>query len=118
MSESEHRDSPRVSRSFLVRYRGAAEGQKGWLAAPLRDFSDHGAHFISERSFIVGDEVELQLTLPSAPSALTLKATVAWTKLAKFGLVEIGWTFQPGDDGSQQMLRQAVARFLQGRRIA
>ncbi len=115
MDEQEHRESPRVSRPFLVRYRGLGEGQRTWLVAPLHDFSDHGAHFISEQSFIVGDQVELQLRLPTAPSALTLPATVAWTKLAKFGLIELGVTFQPVDETTQQGIRQAVAHFLRGR---
>ncbi len=108
-----HRETPRVARSFLVRYRGANNGQQGWLVSPLRDFSVRGARFMSERSLILGDVLELQLVLPTSPKPVALTGKVAWTKLGKLGLVEVGVVFEPVEVALQQALEKAVQRFLE-----
>ena len=112
MNESEHREAPRIARSFLVRYRSLGNGPQAWLVSPLHDFSLHGARFMSERPFIVGDALELQLVLPVVSQPVRLTAKVAWTKLGKLGLVEVGIIFDPVEAGIQQTLERAVNRFL------
>ena len=69
---------------------------------------------MSERPFIVGDSLELQLLLPTAPRPIMVGAKVAWTKLAKLGLIELGVTFDPVEEGIQATIHTAVEHFLRG----
>ncbi len=116
MSDQDHREAPRVPRPFLIRYRSAADGRGAWSVSPLHDFSELGARFMSELSCIVGDRLELQLGLPLVSRPLIVGATVAWTKLGKLGLVEVGVTFELMDASVQQALGLAVGRFVQEER--
>ncbi len=115
MGDSEPRESPRGARSFLVRYKSRDEVRPVWLVATLHDFSERGARFLSERAFIIGDHLELQLRLPTAAQPVFVNATVAWTRLGKLGLVEIGVTFEAVDEMTQQVIREAVRHFVRGK---
>ena len=112
MADSEQRRSPRIARSFMVRYRVTVPQDTVWLVSPLRDLSSGGARLLSERSLVVGDQMELQLILPMAPQPVPLKARVAWVKPAPLSTVEIGVTFDPQDAGVQQTIDNAVTYFL------
>ena len=113
MSDGEQRRSPRINRSFMVRYR-SSEPPEGatWLVSPLRDLSSGGARFLSERRLAVNDVLGLQLILPMFPQPVLLKARVAWMKSAPLNMVEVGVTFDPGDAAIQRMIDDAVAHFL------
>ena len=113
MSSGEQRRSPRINRSFMVRYRasGTSEGAT-WLISPLRELSSGGARFLSERGQAVGNVLEFQLILPMSSQPVSLKARVAWVKPGPLSMVELGVTFDPGDAAIQQMIDDAVAHFL------
>ena len=113
MSNGEQRRSPRINRSFMVRYRasGLSEGAT-WLVSPMRDLSSGGARFLSERSQVVGNALELQLILPMSSQPVSLKARVTWVKPAPLNMVELGVTFDPGDTAIQEVINSAVAHFL------
>ena len=114
MSEEskEYRQSPRVAHPFMVRYRVAADWQAPWHVSALRDFSSHGARFLSEQSFDAGALLELQLVLPTARQPVLVQARMAWMKPGQWGMHEIGVTFDPGDAGVQEMIDAAVAHFV------
>jgi Tfp pilus assembly protein PilZ len=112
MNSQEHRETPRIHQAFLVRYRGLSDYQRSWLVAPLQDLSDRGARFLSERAFIMGDELEIRLTLPAASMPIALNAKVAWTKLARLGLIELGVTFETSNPDTQEAIHAAVEHFL------
>ncbi len=112
MDDPEHRQSPRISRPILVRYRRAGDLQHGWLMTPLHDLSVLGARFMSERAFIVGDALELQLVLPTSTQPVAMQGKVAWTKLARLELVELGVTFDAVDESTQQSIQAAVDHHL------
>ncbi|MBI4342518.1 MAG: PilZ domain-containing protein [Candidatus Omnitrophica bacterium] len=116
MADSEQRRSPRIARSFMVRYRVTVPQDTVWLVSPLRDLSSGGARLLSERPLAIGDQLELQLILPMAQQPVPLKARVAWVRPAPLGMVEIGVTFDPGDAGIQQTIDSAVAHFLRKQR--
>ena len=113
MANPEHRRAPRVSRSFLVRYRCPVDGQAAWLTSPLRDFSAEGARFASEFAFFnVGDPIELQLLLPQAKQPVVVSATVVWTKPLQFRMMlEVGVTFAASDAATKEVITHAVAFF-------
>ena len=115
-SQDNQRQSPRISKPFMIRYRPMGAEPAGWLVSPLRDLSSGGARFISEHRFLAGDIFELQLLLPGAPQPLQMKARVAWVKTDNTTLSEVGVTFDPGDTGIQQMIDQVVTRFLSKQR--
>ena len=113
MAESaENRRAPRVRHSFMVRYHLTDPQDAMWFVSPLRDLSSGGARFLSERQLSTGDQLEMQLILPSAPQPLSLKARVAWVKPGPLNMVELGVTFDPGDVGIQQTIDDAVKHFL------
>ena len=115
--QDEHRRHPRVSHSFLARYRIPTAGRGVWLSSPLKDLSSGGARFLSERPFEAGWDLEMQLLLPMSQQPVFLRARVAWAKPAPLGMTELGVTFDPGDAGIQRTIDESVAHFLrkQGR---
>ncbi len=114
MIDTEHRHEPRVARPFMVRYRGRTDARRQWSVSPLHDFSVSGARFMSDRSFIIEDELELELLLPVMARPIAIRARVAWTKLSKLGLVELGVVFDAMDATTQQIIEGAVAYFVHG----
>ena len=110
--QEEARQAPRVIHQFLVRYRPATTEEAAWQVAPMRDFSRTGARFWSERSYEVGDLLELQLILPTSRQPVALKGRVAWVKAAPLQMVELGVTFDEDGPGVKQLIDDAVAHFL------
>ena len=109
-SGAEHRRTPRIIHSFMLRYQ--PPDKPTWLLSPLRDLSSGGARFLSEYAFIAGDRFDVQLVLPTASHPVEVKARVAWAKPWRVGLFEVGVTFDPGDVGIQQTIDEAVKRLL------
>ncbi len=116
MSESEHRRDPRITRSFMVRYRAKDTPTATWSLSPLRDLSGSGARFICEATFSVGTVLELQLLLPQAKKPLPLLGRVAWTKPGPLNLAEHGVIFEAVDAVAQQRIEAAVTYFLRKER--
>lgn len=112
MSESEHRRDPRITRSFMVRYRAKDAQSLSWSLSPLRDLSGSGARFMCEGAFPVGTLLELQLLLPTMKQPVSLKALVAWAKPGPFDLAEHGVTFDETDPQIQRLIDIAVVFFL------
>jgi len=112
MSDAENRRTPRIVRSFMVRYRLPTTRQAGWLVSPLRDLSSTGVRFVCEQAFSVGALLEMELLLPTAKQPVPLKAKVVWTKPVQWGMVELGATFEPVNATVQQMIDDAVAYSL------
>lgn len=112
MSDADNRQSPRIARSFMVRYRVPTPGRTGWLVSPLRDLSSSGVRFVCEKAFDVGLILEMELLLPTAKQPVPLRAKVVWTKPVQWGMVELGATFEPVDATVQQMINDAVAYSL------
>ena len=112
MSDAENRQSPRIARSFMVRYRLPTTRQTGWLVSPLRDLSSTGVRFVCEQAFTVGVLLEMELLLPTAKQSVPLQAKVVWTKPVQWGMVELGATFEPVDATVQQRIDEAVAYSL------
>lgn len=108
----ERRRSARAERGLLVRYRPAGASGAAWLLSPLRDLSSGGAHFVSEQPFTVGERLELQLILPTAPQPIGLAARVAWAKPLPERLTELGVSFNEVDPLQRQALEDAVAQFV------
>ncbi len=112
MSDAENRQSPRIVRSFMVRYRAPTTGRTGWLVSPLRDLSSSGVRFVCEKAFGVGSILEMELLLPTSKQPVPLNAKVVWTKPVQWGMVELGATFEPVDATVQQRIDEAVAYSL------
>lgn len=112
MAAEERRRSPRIMRSFIVRYHAADQPESAWLASPLRDLSSGGARFLSEHPLAVNDVLAVQLLLPSSQQPVALNARVAWVKQGPFNMVAVGVTFQAGDVFVQRTIDDAVAHFL------
>ena len=112
MSASEQRREPRVTHSFMARYRATEGGQASWFVSPLRDLSSGGARFISEYAFEVGTTLDMQPLLTTSEQPVPLKARVAWAKPGSLSLTEQGVTFNPEDTGMQHIIDTAVAHFL------
>ena len=110
MGQAEHRRAPRIAHSFMLRYQ--PPGKTVWLISSLRDLSSGGARFRSEHPFLVGDNFEIQLVLPTSTQPVSLKARATWVQPWRAGLVEVGLTFDPGDVGVQQTIDDAVTRLL------
>ena len=111
----EQRRSPRIRRSFMVRYRSPGLLEAVWLVSPLRDLSSGGARFLSERPFAVGSLLETQLLLPASRDPILLRARVTWAKPWRFKIAEIGVTFEVDDSKKQDAINDAVVRLLQRR---
>jgi Tfp pilus assembly protein PilZ len=111
-AQPDKRQAPRISHSFMVRYRIPTAGKGVWLTSTLRDLSRGGARFRTDRAFAVGSTMDIQLLLPASPQPVALEARVAWAKAAALGTIELGVTFNPGDTGIQQVLDAAVTHFL------
>ena len=112
----EHRQDPRVSHAFMVRYRCPGVGQEHWLVSPLRDLSRSGARFLSEREFPVGTVLEAQLLLPRSQRPVAVAARVTWQKPAPLHMVELGVTFDvQADEVVRQAIDLSVAHFLRGK---
>ena len=107
------RREPRIARAFMMRYRALSPGSQAWLLSPLRDLSQGGVRFISERAFEVGTLLELKLLLPTASAPLAARGRVAWSKPGPMALVELGVTFEGLDPRTQQALQGAVKYFLE-----
>ena len=112
MADAENRRAPRISRSFMARYRMTFPQDTVWLVSPLRDLSSGGARFLSERPLAAGDTMDLQLILPLSKEPLLLKARVAWAKPGTMNMMEVGVTFDAGDTAIQHTIDQAVSHFL------
>ena len=109
MSESEHRRAPRITHGFMVRYRRPSD--KGWAVSPLRDLSSAGARFLSEQTFAIGTELDVQLVLPTTKEPLALHARVARILPSRMDLVEYGVTFETNVP-AVQAINDAVEYFL------
>jgi hypothetical protein len=109
----EQRREPRVARAFMVRYRALSPESQAWLLSPLRDLSQGGVRFVSERAFEVGTLLELQLVLPTAPAPMAARGRVTWSKPGPMALPELGVTFEGLDPQTQQALQGAVKHFLE-----
>ena len=112
MSEHEHRRAPRITQSFMVRYRVLSSGQGTWEVSPLRDLSSGGARFLCESPFPVGTALELQLVLPSAKAPVPLQARVTWVRPGPLQLAEHGVAFGSVEADIQQLIDTAVAHFV------
>jgi len=117
MSEREHRRAPRITQSFMARYRALSGGQGTWAVSPLRDFSSGGARFVCEDAFPVGTVLELQLVLPSSKAPVPLQAQVTWVKPGLLNLTELGVAFSPVEADIQQLIDTAVVHFVRKQRI-
>jgi len=109
----ERRRSPRIAHPFLIRYRSS--GSEGtWRIAPVRNLSAHGACFRGEYDFQIGEEVVLQLILPSSKQPLSLTARVVWSKRVNepLHLIEYGVEFHHPDPSTQRLISELVAGFL------
>ena len=111
---NENRRRPRVSHPFMVRYRPdtGMPKNRGWFVSPLRDLSSGGARFFSEQAVEPGVLLQTQLLLPTAAQPVEVKARVAWARPVRFGMTELGVTFDPADVGSQERIDAAVEHFL------
>ena len=109
----ERRGAPRVDKRFMVKYRCPAAGQTEWMLSPIRDLSTKGIRFISELGFTVGNELELQLCLPTADQPVAIGATVMWAKPASTkDLTEHGVSFSEQDADAKQQVERATEFFL------
>ena len=111
----EGRQAPRVMHQFMVRYRPATAEQVAWQVAPLGDFSRTGARFWSERSYEVGNLLELQLVLPTSRAPIALKGRVAWGKVSLLQMLELGVIFEESDPSVNRLIEDAAAHFLRRR---
>ena len=109
MSTEEHRRDPRIVHGFLVRYRRPSD--RGWSVSPLRDLSSSGARFLSEQTFAVGTELDLQLVLPTTKEPLALQARVARVMPGPMDLAEYGVIFEVNAAAVQEIVT-ALAHFL------
>ena len=81
-----------------------------WETSSLRDLSEEGAAFLSERDFEVGLKLELKLLLPVLRQPLVCVACVVW--LRPIGnLTEYGVTFELTDERTRQQIAEAVGCF-------
>ncbi len=113
MNPENQRQNQRVDRRIIARYRTTIVPEASWLMSPLLDLSNGGAKFLSEYVFEVGEPVEVQLLLPSAPEPIPLTGKVAWARPGLERLTELGVTFRAPEPAVQQALASAVAYFLQ-----
>jgi hypothetical protein len=109
----ERRETPRIRKGLIVKYRLASAGAGQWRMSPLKDLSATGVRFIAEGGFPLGSALELQLCLPSRAQPLSVAGIVRWAGAVGAGaLTEHGVSFSQPDAAAQQQIAQAVEFFL------
>ncbi len=116
MTALEQRRVPRVDRPLIARYRAFGSGDAAWFVSPLRNISETGARFLSERTFKPGRLLELHVTVPTSRQPLVLSARVSWTRPAAQELWEVGVHFEVIQPDDRRFLRETVRTVLRRRR--
>lgn len=112
MADTERRHAERVAHAFVVRYKFVWAGEAVWLVSTLRNFSRIGVRFLSERRFGEGDELVLQLFLPTSKEPVWVRARVMWTKPAQWGTFDLGVAFEPTEAAARKAITDAADFFL------
>lgn len=89
----ERRDFSRVPVPFRVRYRLYRELGESWRQIATVNISAGGMRVRSEEPLEVGGRLEVQITLSSAATPLTVQGCVVWSRSLGAGVNEIGVQF-------------------------
>ena len=111
MVDTERRRAERVAHAFVVRYKFVWAGEAVWSVSTLRNFSRVGARFLSERLFGEGDELVLQVLLPTAKEPVWVRARVIWIKPAQWGTFDLGVAFEPTETAARKAITDAADFF-------
>ena len=115
MNPHGQRRDPRAEKAFMVGYRGAGDSEPPILV-PLKDLSRSGARFLTDREFLVGRVLELELRVPTAQRPMPLAASVVRVRKGPLGLYEHAVQFESVTVTSQQLIDEAVKSFLKANR--
>ena len=95
-SYEEHRRSQRIARTFIIRYPWMEGETSRWGMSQIKDLSATGLRFVAERDFTVGEVLDIEVRVPTAPNPLQLKGKIVWSKprplasTAEYGLQFVG----------------------------
>lgn len=109
----ERRRSPRVARTFVVKYHWTENQLSKWGVSQTKDLSVSGLRFVAEQPFPVGMVVEFEVHVSTAVTPLKLKGRVMWSKpLAFLSMAEHGVEFVDLEETTKRALAQAVEFFV------
>lgn len=92
----EHRRAQRIARTFIIKYPWMEGGTSRWGMSQIKDLSAAGLRFVAERDFAVGEVVDIEVRVPTAPDPLKLRGKIVWSKprplasTAEYGLEFVG----------------------------
>lgn len=110
--EAERRRTPRIARTFVVKYHWDEEGRPTWGLSQTKDLSATGLRFVAERLFPVGSLLDFEIRVSTITEPLKVKGKVVWLKpLPLVSTAEHGVEFVGLDDVTKQILQQAVEFF-------
>ena len=104
----ERRHFPRVSQPFGVQYRRSSELGDVWHAVQTLNLGAGGIRFRDTELLNIGDELDLQIQLPSAQEVLTVRGCVAWSQLEASGVTDTGVAFVEATERQQQAVDNLV----------
>jgi Tfp pilus assembly protein PilZ len=117
-TRDERRLFERFSARFPVKFKDARDDYGTEVF--LRDASAQGMRILTKERFFWGDQVSLDVQLPSGGEPMVLSGTVIWVKLLDLSLWEIGIQFHHVDLLKMQRIFKLAeeVRPLQGRNLA
>lgn len=89
----ERRRDSRLAQPFQARYRLYGELTESWRTITTVNLSASGLRFRSPNLMEVGQELQLELALPSYREPLTIRGRIIWSQPMASGVVENGAEF-------------------------